>query len=176
MPVEAEQVVKALMKQRSELLGYAWAVVGEPQAAEDVLQDVSMLAIRKCAEINDLDHLGGWLRHAIRLRGMDVRRSLNRHKALLFSDQVLESLEIAWARAPRASESERMAALRKCLDMLHGSARQIVEMRYVNNLQPAEIAKQTGQRVETVYKSITRTHGALRDCVNERLGTERGRG
>ena len=163
------------MQQRSDLIGYAWAVVGDPHAAEDVLQDVSMLAIRKCSEINDLDHLGGWLRHAIRLRGMDVRRSLSRQNARYLSPDALEALERAWAQSSKTSESERMTALRKCLELLKGTAREVVEMRYVRNLPPAEIAQRTGQRVETVYKAITRTHAALRDCINDRLEAEGGR-
>ena len=169
MPVEAEQVVKVLMQQRSQLVGYAWAVVGDPHAAEDVLQDVSMLAIRKCGEINDLDHLGGWLRHAIRLRGMDVRRSLNKGKTQLLNPEVLDALERAWAKTTDLGESERMTALRHCMDRLKGSARAIIEARYVKNLKPLQIAEDTGQRIETVYKAITRTHGALRDCIQQRM-------
>jgi RNA polymerase sigma factor (sigma-70 family) len=175
MPVDPELVVKTLMQQRSQLVGYAWAVVGDPHAAEDVLQDVSMLAIRKCSEINDVDHLGGWLRHAIRLRGMDVRRSLQKAQGQLFSPEVLDALERAWDKAPTVDESERMTALRHCIGQLTGSARRIVELRYVENLPPTEIATDTNQRVETVYKAITRTHGALRECIKQRLAAIRGR-
>lgn len=175
MPVEAEQVVKVLMQQRSQLVGYAWAVVGDPHEAEDVLQDISMLAIRKCGEINSLDHLGGWLRHAIRLRGMDVRRSLNKGNTQLLNPEVLDALERAWAKTTDQGESERMTALRHCMDRLKGSARAIIEARYVKNLKPLQIAQDTGQRIETVYKAITRTHGALRDCIQQRMEAKGGR-
>lgn len=159
------------MQQRAELIGYAWLVVADPDLAEDVFQEVSVAAIRKSEEINDEEHLTGWLYQAIRLQGLKARRDQSRRAQLLSSD-VLEVL--ADARADSASESAQQIALRECVNRLQGVTRNILEMRYGQNLKPAAIADQTGKKIQTIYKIITRAHSALRDCVNQRTFKDGG--
>lgn len=158
------------MQRRAELIGYAWMVVGDPDLAEDVFQEVSVAAIRKHEEIQDLDHLCGWLYQAIRLQGLKTRRDRGRSHQLLSQD-VLELL----AQPKTAHEvSDRQAALRECIAMLQGVTRSVVELRYGQNLKPAAIAQKTGKNIQTIYKTITRAHSTLRDCVNRRLAETGG--
>ncbi|MEM6260494.1 MAG: sigma-70 family RNA polymerase sigma factor [Planctomycetota bacterium] len=171
MPVQSDVIVRVLMQQRAELIGYAWLAVADPDLAEDVFQEVSVAAIRKADEINDEDHLIGWLYQAIRLQGLKVRRDRSRRAKLLSSD-VLEAL--ADGREARPTESAKQAALRECVNRLQGVTRDILEMRYGQNLKPAAIAKSTGKNIQTIYKSITRAHTVLRDCVNQRLAKDGG--
>lgn len=171
MPVQSDVIVRVLMQQRAELIGYAWLVVGDPDLAEDVFQEVSVAVIRKADEINDEDHLAGWLYQAIRLQGLKVRRDRGRHAQLLSPD-VLEVL--ADSRADHESESAQQVVLRECVNRLQGVTRSILEQRYGQNLKPADIAKSTGKNIQTIYKTITRAHSALRDCVKERLASQGG--
>lgn len=106
MPLESDIVVKVLMQRRSELIGYAWLVVGDPDAAEDVFQDVSVIAIRKREKLNDAEHLVGFLYSAIRLRGFEVRREQRRAGKLL-NEEVLELLESVRSRMPPAPSPTR---------------------------------------------------------------------
>ncbi len=173
MPVPSDIVVKQLMQRRAELIGYAWIVVGDADAAEDVFQEVSVAAIRKCDEIADADHLLGWLYTAVRLEGLKARRERSRNRQLL-SSEALEVLEHASAASVGPDESDHLAALRECIQQLQGGPREIVELRYGQNLKPADIAQRTGKKVQTIYKTITRAHGALRECVQRRLTSEGG--
>lgn len=173
MPLESDIVVKVLMQQRADLIGYAWLVVGNPDTAEDVFQDVSVLAIRKREEINDAQHLVGWLYAAIRLRGLEVSRS-NRRANQALSMEVLKMLERMRSQLSEKSESEKLIALRECVNRMEGEARRVLELRYGQNLKPAVIAQQTGKQIETVYKTLTRAHGALRECIKFRLSIKRG--
>lgn len=174
MPVPSDIVVQYLIQRRSRLLGYAWVIVADEHAAEDVFQDVSMAAVRKCDQIQDTEHLDRWVRHAIRLRGLEVRRS-RAAKAQLLSPEVLDILESGWARPARGSESDRMDALRRCIAQLTDSAREVVSLRYGQGMKSQQIADTLGRRVETVYKTITRAHVTLRQCVERRIKSEGGR-
>lgn len=168
MPVNPDIVVSTLLKDRSRLVGYAWVVVGDQHAAEDVFQDVSLAAVRKCEQIDDVAHLDRWLRHAIRLRGLELRRN-RKHHALLLSPEVLDRIEEVWVSRANADTDERAEALRHCIDELTGTAREVVELRYGQGLKSGQIAEQLGKRTETVYKAITRAHAALADCIRRRL-------
>ena len=159
------------MQQRAELIGYAWLVVGDPDVAEDVFQEVSVAVIRKADEINDTDHLKGWLYNAIRLQGLKARRDQSRRHQLLSPD-VLEVL--AEQKSDPYKDSAKQVALRECVNRLQGVTRNILEMRYGQNLKPAAIAQSTGKNIQTIYKTITRAHSALRDCVNQRMAKDGG--
>lgn len=172
MPVPSEIVVKVLMQQRADLIGYAWIVVGDPETAEDVFQDVSVVAIRKCDEIENDEHLIGWLYNAIRLEGLKARRNQQQARQLLRPEvlQVLEQVRSQGHGQTQAEqESDYLPALRECINLLQGEVRKVLELRYGQNLKPAKIAKLTGKKIQTVYKTITRSHSTLRDCVEQRL-------
>lgn len=171
MPIQSDAIVRVLMQQRAELIGYAWLAVADPDLAEDVFQEVSVAAIRKADEINDEQHLIAWLYQAIRLQGLKARRDRSR-RAQLLGSEVLEAL--ADARGNPADESAKQVALRECVNRLQGVTRDILEMRYGQDLKPAAIARSTGKNIQTVYKTITRAHTALRDCVNQRLSKDGG--
>lgn len=159
------------MQQRADLIGYAWLVVGDPDVAEDVFQEVSVAVIRKCDEIQDEDHLRGWLYRAIRLQGLKARRDQSRRHQFLSSD-LLDVL--AESIADPQDESAQQIALRECVNRLQGVTRDILEMRYGQNFKPAAIAEQTGKNIQAIYKTITRAHSSLRDCVNQRLAKDGG--
>ncbi|MEM6256944.1 MAG: sigma-70 family RNA polymerase sigma factor [Planctomycetota bacterium] len=167
MPVTPDQIIQTIIKQRSALIGYAWVVVGDADTAEDVLQDVSLAAVKKADQIIDADHLAGWLRHAIRLRGLEIRRKQLKQARLLAPD-VLDLLEKAHQRQP-ADDAERMAALRQCIPRLSENAQKTLALRYGESIKPSDIATQTGRSLKSVYQVITRAHAALRECVRLRL-------
>lgn len=171
MPVSPDTIVKAVIQQRSRLIGYAWAVVGDVDVAEDVLQDVVLAAVTKAAQIQDEQHLQGWLRHAIRLRGMEIRRA-RMGRARLLRPEVLDLLEQVSTDTLGQNESERMAALHRCVAELTERTRQTLVMRYGEDIKPAEIASRTGRSLKSVYQTITRAHAALRECIRERLSAK----
>ena len=53
MPISQDTIVTVLIRNRSRFIGYAWVVVGNPQLAEDIIQDVTLAAIKKADEIQD---------------------------------------------------------------------------------------------------------------------------
>ncbi|MFK7788205.1 MAG: sigma-70 family RNA polymerase sigma factor [Phycisphaeraceae bacterium] len=170
MPVQIEHIVEALHQHRSSLIGYAWVVVGDAQLADDVFQDVSLAAIRKAEQIVDAEHIVPWLRQAIRLRGLELRRNRGRHAAYL-SPEVLDLFENYVSNAARATETDRMASLRRCIDTMPKHSRDLLALRYEQDLKPAEIAEQLGKSDQAIYKAIKRIHVALAHCIKDRLGS-----
>lgn len=173
MPVSINLLVETLNQHRIDLTGYAWVVVGDPQLADDVFQDVSLVAIEKVSEIQNEQHVLPWLRNAIRLRGLEVRRNRGRRASLL-SPELLELIEAASAEASDR-ESDQMESLRHCVESLPAKSRDLLSLRYAHDLKPGEIALQTGKSDVAVYKMFSRIHILLRDCVARRLKTLGGK-
>ncbi len=172
MAVSTDAIVKALVQHRSQLIGFAWVVVGDPQLAEDVFQDVSLAVVKKAETITDEYHLLMWLRHAIRLRALEVRRN-TQGRARLLKPEVLDLLEQTPQAFAGRGNDEHVEALHACMSGLGESARQLLNMRYAQGLKSGEIASRTNRSLQAVYKSITRIHASLRECVKQRLSETR---
>lgn len=170
MPVAIEHIVETLNQQRTSLVGYAWVVVGDAQLADDVYQDISLAAIKKADQIQDDDHLIPWLRTAIRLRGLEIRRNRGRQIALL-SPEILDLFENTQTELTQAKESDRMASLRQCIDAMPPQSRELLSLRYNHDLKPQQIAEKTGKSDQAIYKAIKRIHLSLSNCIKQRLQT-----
>ena len=175
MPVSAEQIVEALNRHRTSLVGYAWAIAGDAQLADDIYQDVSLAAIKKADQIVDTDHLLPWLRKAVRLRGLELRRQRSGHSYLLSPD-VLDLFENTQTELTSATESDRMTCLRHCMDAMPKPGRELLNLRYVHEMKPKAIAEKTGKSDQAIYKALKRLHTLLASCIKQRLKTIGGRG
>lgn len=173
MPITPDLVMSVVMKSRPRLHGYAWVVTGDPDMAEDVLQEVSLLALQKAEEINDEAHLLGWLHESIRRQGLSARRT-KISQAMQLSSEVLAMLAAVEIDQHNTSHSERVLALRECIELLGDKTRDTLALRYGQNLKPAEIAEQTGRPIRSVYQMITRAHTSLRQCVGKKLAVQGG--
>ena len=173
MSVSPDLIMSVVMKRRPRLHGYAWVVTGDPDLAEDVLQEVSLLALQKAEDINDETHLLGWLHETIRRQGLSLRRK-QMGQAMQLSTEVLAMLAEVKVEQHNADHAAQVKALRHCIELLGDKSRETLAMRYGQNMKPSEIAEQTNRPVRSVYQMITRAHTTLRECVTNKLAAERG--
>lgn len=163
------------MAERNKLLAYAWSITGDFSTAEDVVQEVALLAIDQGGDVADEGRLKIWLRRAARLKALEALREKRRTSPPL-SEEVLEKLESHWMPYDQKSElSETLLAefLRSCVRELTHSQRNLLRLRYVNGLRSGEIARQLQMKVETVYRTLTRIHSKLADCIEHKLATRK---
>ncbi len=168
MAVDLDTVVRTLLRNRSGLLGYIFVIIRDEHAAEDIFQEVCLLATRKHAQIDREESVLPWLRAAARTTALQKRR--NQLRAPLLLDQsVLDALEPHWADADCGDATGRIDALRGCLEKLGAYPRQLIELRYGEGLSGASLAERVGRKVQTVYVALSRTHGVLSECVRRRM-------
>jgi len=167
-PVPAQDPLRAILEQRSLLLGYVNVIVRDLHAAEDILQEALVLATRQ--PFNDADHARGWIRVTIRNLAMNELRRRARHPAGI-SDEAMALLEPEWrALEEDYSHGERLAALRACCEGISPAARQLLDLRFREGLDGAGIAEKLGRPLNTVYVTLSRLYRRLSDCVTTRLG------
>ncbi len=53
MPLDRKTVIRVLMTERDRLYAYIWSLIGDVHLAEDVLQEVSLLAADKADEVSN---------------------------------------------------------------------------------------------------------------------------
>ena len=172
MPVDPATITTTLLRDRAKLLAYIGSIVRDHHLAEDVLQEVTMLAIEKADEIEDADRLIPWLRVTARYRALKAVEKRGRH-ATLMDSQLLDMMEPHWQEADRLSSQETSKALHDCVAKLAPQAQKLIELRYGVGMGVRSIAEQLGRKTDTLYKNFARIHAALARCV--RLCLKEGR-
>lgn len=171
MALEHDHILRLLLSGRVILLAYIQSIVRDSHLAEDVLQEISVLAVRKRDEIVDETHFRAWIRRAARLESMNV---LRRHHKLstAMPEPVLEALEVHWDNRDEDWAADRIDALRQCVGRLTGNAQHLVRMRYHEGVSGIVLAERLGKPVNTIYVALSRIHRVLADCVARRLAAQ----
>ncbi len=103
-------------------------------------------------------------------RVIDFYRKQARNQ-LIFSNDLLQRLGETIAEQAE-SRDRRREALETCLDGLPKKSRRLLDLRYVDDLSAAEVAKSIGSTDGSVRVLLSRARTALADCVQHRLATE----
>ncbi len=162
-----DDAMRVLLQERGLLLGYINAIVRDLHAAEDLLQEALMLAMRQRFE--HADHARGWIRVTARNLAMNELRRRSRQGGAL-SDAVLDALEPSWdEEAASAGRAERLGLLRDCYAKLSARARLLVDLRFRQGLDGAAIAEQVGRPLNTVRVGLSRIYRRLAACMGVRM-------
>ena len=115
--MKEELLVRLLVSERVKVLAFIRSMVRRHELAEDVFQDICVLAVEKRESIRDEAHFLNWLRTAARLRSLNVlRQQGQRHLSL--DDDLLEILEVEWEGHDQDNSETMAAAIRRCIDKL----------------------------------------------------------
>jgi RNA polymerase sigma-70 factor, ECF subfamily len=172
MSLAETTIVRILLAERAKLLAYVWTIVRDPHVAEDVFQQVSMLAIRQKEELQVEAALPTWLRRAARFTALAAIRDNLRDPTQVLSPTVLDRLDAYWATQDDQPADRRLAAMQQCMENLTPYARQIIGLRYGKGLSGIQVADTLGRNVRAIYMALTRIHNDLRECIRHRLALE----
>jgi len=159
-----EDIVLVLMRDKARLSGYLYAIVRESALAEDLFQEIVIVAMKKHEQILDPDHLKLWARRAARFEALKALRERRRDPAAL-DDALLDLLEPVWEEAEPTGVALQTDRLRHCMDRLSPKAREMLELKYYRSLDGAAIAGALKVKLHSVYVSLSRIHRALSDCL-----------
>jgi RNA polymerase sigma-70 factor (ECF subfamily) len=162
MGLEADTVVAFLLRHRLRLVAAAAGIVRNPHDSDDVFQQVVLAALEARDQLKDSEHLLAWGVRAIRHRAIDVAR--RKHLGCL-SDRALDLLEAEYADPSGPVPTDQAEALWACLEKLTPAARTLMKLRYFDGLPVPLIADRMGRTTDAVYQLLSRTHRALRSCV-----------
>lgn len=160
------------IRHRAMLSAYVLTLVRDPGRAEDILQDVAMNLMEKFKSFDGRD-FGGWARTVARWHVMNHWRGEFRYQRAL-KEKVVDLLDEQYHECETryGNWEAHKEALYRCLEALGETARRMLEMRYVDGLALAGIAKRIGKRAGAVQMTLTRTKDRLADCVRRRLAIE----
>ncbi|MAT71774.1 MAG: hypothetical protein CMJ58_19880 [Planctomycetaceae bacterium] len=137
--------------------------------AEEVFQDTCVVLWKKFESYDPEGSFYAWACKVAYLEVLHLRRS--RKRLQVMSDEVLTLLaDELLSRSQEAGDRQR--ALEECLEKLQRSEHELVQQRYYLQRRPKEIAASQNASVHSVYRSLARLHGALRECVGRVMTRE----
>lgn len=152
------------------LYGLALRVVGQREAAEDVLQDAFMTIWRSAVDYRaTLSPPMAWLCLVVRSRALDCLRRLGASRSHL-TQELDEGLAAVLAGdlpdpMAQAHASEQASALHRCLSQLDHRQREVISSAYLRDLSHSELSKQLKLPLGTVKTWIRRGLEQLRGCL-----------
>jgi RNA polymerase sigma-70 factor (ECF subfamily) len=165
-----KNVVQELILCQDRLYAYVLALLGDPTAAEDVLQETNLAATERLHETANIADFTGWLFGVARHQVQDYRRRQARER-LRFDDELIDQLA---GELPAATHelNMRQQALRGCLADLPGEQRDLILRRYAPGSSVQQMAAELKRTVGVISQTLYRIRVALLQCIQGKLAAE----
>ncbi len=149
------------------LHAYVSAMLRDPVLVEDTLSDVVIEIVHSYDRYDKTRPFAAWARGVARRVALTNLRKRGRVE-LGVPDEVLEAFSAALdGLGDQAALESRKLRLRECLAKLTPANRDLVQLRYFDELRPELIASRVGRKVGAVYTAFSRIHAALLRCLQE---------
>ena len=164
-----DSLLARLTTEIRSLWGFLWMLTGDRTQADDLVQETCFEAWRQRSDRWPSGDLGPWLRGIARNVARRHRRRASQTRSATFEPEVMERLAVVWAEDP-TSGSDRLEALRICLEGLSAEHRTVLDRRYGEDWSHRRIGEESGRSEDAVKMLIGRLKQRLRDCVDRRGG------
>ncbi len=170
-PMNATQQIKEFTrlwtKAQPAVAAFISSMVPDFNQAEDVLQQVSMALLDNFEGYDPERPFVAWAIGVAKLEILSHRRksAVDRH---VFDSEAVAMVADAFADI-RDELGGINEALAKCLKSVQGKSREAFELRYTEDMRPAEIADQMGMSTNAVSVLLHRSRNFLRRCIKQRV-------
>ncbi|MCG8649496.1 MAG: sigma-70 family RNA polymerase sigma factor [Pirellulales bacterium] len=155
---------------------WLWIVIysrlGDAAATEDVLQEVSVAAVRRRNDFAESEHAKSWLYQVALRQTMLLRRKEHRHRAKIRGyGQCLPASDpqtyLGWL-----CSDEEAGQLHQALQQLKPTDRQVLVLKYCEDYSCPQIAHLLGVKETTIQTRLLRARRRLRGLLIEKYKFE----
>jgi RNA polymerase sigma-70 factor (ECF subfamily) len=139
--------------------------------AEDLLQETAAVVAEKFTTYDPSRSFVSWVLGVARNKLLHYLRTHSNDRHVFDEDTIREITDMYAEVEPEGSVMA--AALETCIDRVSGRPRKVLEMRYIRELTPAQIAGQTGMNANAVAVMLHRIRRALRECIEKQVAALR---
>jgi RNA polymerase sigma-70 factor (ECF subfamily) len=162
--------VRLWLRHQTEVARYVSAMVPRADAAEAVLQDVSVALWEKWEEYDPERPFVPW---AIRFAYREILkwRQMKARDRLVFCEEVLEAVHSTYGEEIPLMEARRQA-LGGCLEKLTAQERRWLDRRYARHGAIQEEARQEGVSLNQIYYALEKIRARLQQCIGQAMRRE----
>ena len=167
---DTEAFGELIVAHQNAVYAVVLAITGDIDTADDLTQTCFLEAFRRLGELRDRDRFGPWLHAIARNRSRDWLRQQSRAPDLSGDPSELRDAarhELPEDPQARALASERDEAVRRAVSTLSAEYRSVVLLRYIGELDYADIADALGISVSAVKMRWHRARIMLEERLSE---------
>jgi RNA polymerase sigma-70 factor, ECF subfamily len=168
-PQNTDAFVEVMTAHQGRLYAYILTLLGDPDQANDVLQEANMVLWRSAGEYRPGSNFRAWAFRIAHFQVMAHRQRQLRDR-VVFDDEILAILDPA-AKELDDTFEQREQALTGCLEKLAAAHRELLHNRYAEGQSLQAIAEASRKTANGVAQALFRIRRSLIDCV-ARLSAE----
>src|SRR6185295_2066926 len=138
-PGATRDFVELMTQHQGRLYGYILSLSGDPDAANDVLQEANIVLWKQSGQFMPGSNFKAWAFRIAHFQFMAFRQKRLRDK-VLFSNELLSMLA-SEAKDIDDRHEERAAALERCLELMPPRSREAIRLRYADELNVNDMAE-----------------------------------
>jgi len=167
---KVEDFGKIVLLYQARLRAYAARFVYSSDDAFDLVQDAFIEAFEHLDRFDVDRDFGAWVRTICKNRIFNFYRSQKVRKTVSL-DIIDEAIHEIISKEDDAHDNtaERLDALKHCIDKLGTESRELIELRYQNQVPVKDIAEFQGKSVTALSMKLMRIRDQLRACVERSL-------
>ncbi len=167
----SELYLQLLSKHDPEIRAFVRALVPSAVDVADVMQNVSVVAWKKFAELDEpAENFGRWCCVIARYEVLKFRRSKARDR-LVLTDELVELISEE-AEAESRRRDAQIGYLEECLSELPEKRRILVQEAYAPGSSVKEMAKHRSVEANSLYQMLWRIRQELARCIEGKRKAE----
>jgi len=157
---DADAFRRIVERHHRSLYANALRRLGDPVAAEDAVQDAFLRAFRNIERFDGDYHLDAWLHRIVTNTCHDIGRRRGRDTRLF--DRACTEVEVEAAPADEALDAMPRQQITDALDALPESYREVLMLRFVDELPYADVAEKAGISEQNARARVSRGRTMLK--------------
>lgn len=150
------------------IYNYILMLVANHNNADDIMQETSILMYEKFNMFEKGSDFLAWANTIAKYKTLEFLKKQKKDK-LVFNQEIVDLIERDSQDRFKKHE-EWLDALRKCVSLLSRLDRQLLHIRYYENVSTPVIANRLGCSFQKVYRNMSRINSSLIRCVRHKIG------
>ena len=165
--MDYDQFSKHFMEINRPLKAYLLGVSGSLPDAEDMLQTVWKTLWEKIGEFDETRSFKAWAFGMARFQALKWKQSKARSREIL-SDEII-SLLAETVEEESEEINSKCHLVAESIGKMNDLPRSVLQMKYIEQMSSAEIAKKIGKSVPAVDMMLMRLRREIRDYIKEQI-------
>ena len=165
-----EDFVALILANQARIHNFIRSLISNKSDADDLYQRTSVILWRKFDQYQAGTNFASWAMRVAYFEVCDYRKRMARAK-VTFSQEVFDALAEKVSEVS-LEEDIRRDALQFCIEGLSDQNREMIRMRYIEDLPIDEVANHLKRPTKTVYRILQQVRNWLQGCIENRLARE----
>ncbi len=166
-PDPHETFLRLWMQHEPSLRAFVRSCCPKAQEVDDVMQEVSVAALRKFSKLDDHSAFGAWACLIARYEVLSARRRFARDRLVLAEDVVRLLADEGAEELPL--RQRQLRALDHCIEKLPRERRELALTAYAKDTKIRDLAAQLKRTEGSLYQLLSRIRKELHRCMDRSL-------